>query len=493
LSGVPIPPTIEEIAVTLVGGPMPAPSLRRTALAVGLLAALLAPLPALAAETTVVVRWNEALLQAVRNTGLAPMFTARALAVVHTSVYDAWAAYDDVAVGTRLGGGLRRPPAERNDANRAKAVSFAAYLALVDLFPTQRSALFDPLLAHLGYSASDTAGAAAIGRAAAEAVLAFRHADGSNQLGDHPQGTPGVAYSDYTGYQPVNDGATVVDPNHWQPLLNPNGTTQRFLAPHWGLVTPFALDTAGAFRPDPPPLFPHGLFRKEAREILHDSARLDDVQKVIALYWADGPNTETPPGHWNLFAQFVSARDAHTLAQDVKMFFALNNALLDAGIAVWECKRHFDYTRPVTAIRYLWGGKPVRAWAGPGLGTRLIDGASFRSYIATPPFAEYVSGHSTFSSSAAGVLRAFTGRDTFGGQVTFPAGASAVEPGLVPARPVTLRWRTFSEAADQAGISRRYGGIHFESGDLQGRALGRRIAQAVWAKASAYFEGTATP
>ena len=471
---------------------MPTPPGRRLALAVACLTAW-AAVPTHAAEPNVAVRWNGALLQAIRNTSFAPMYAARALAVVHTSAYDAWAAYDDVAVGTRLGGALRRPAAERTEANKAKAVSFAAYRALVDLFPTQKAALFDPLLASLGYAPGDTAGAAAVGTAAADAVLAFRHADGSNQLGDHPQGTPGVAYSDYTAYAPVNDSATVVDPNHWQPLQNANGTVQRFLAPHWGLVTPFALDSAGAFRPDPPPLFPHGLYRKEANQILHFSAQLDDEQKVIATYWADGPNTESPPGHWNLFAQFVSQRDAHTLDDDVQMFFVLGNAMLDASVAVWECKRHFDYVRPVTAVRYLYAGKPVRAWAGPGLGTRLIDGSAFRPYIGTPPFAEYVSGHSTFSAAAAEVLRSFTGSDAFGAQVTVAAGATPVEPGLVPARAVTLRWRTFSEAADQAGLSRRYGGIHFESGDRQARELGRKIGQAAWARATALFAGAPTP
>jgi hypothetical protein len=464
---------------------------------IGASAVLLAlAVPALAAvpsAPTVVVRWNQSLLQAVRNTASNPVITARALAVVHTSMYDAWAAYDPVAVGTRLGGSLRRPPAERTDANKARAVSFAAYRALVDLFPTQQAGLFDPLMADLGYEPADTSGAAGVGQAAADAVIAFRHADGSNQLGDHPQGTPGVAYSDYTGYQPVNDPTTVVDPNHWQPLLNQNGTAQRFLAPQWGRVAPFALAAGDALRPDPPPLHPARGYRREARQILHFSARLGDRQKVIATYWADGPNTETPPGHWSLFAQFVSQRDAHTLDRDVRMFFALGNALLDASIGVWECKRHFDYVRPITAIRFLYAGQPVRAWAGPGQGTQVIDGGEFRTYIATPPFAEYVSGHSTFSAASAEILKSFTGRDRFGGEVTIAAGATPIEPGLVPAQPVTLRWATFSQAADQASLSRRYGGIHFESGDLQARSLGRKIGQAVWAKAQTYFDGTATP
>ena len=125
-------------------------------------------------------------------------------------------------------------------------------------------------------------------------------------------------------------------------------------------------------------------YRKEVNQILHFSAALTDRQKMVATYWADGPATETPPGHWNLFAQFVSRRDRHSLDEDVQMFFALGNALLDASIAVWEAKVHYDYIRPVGAIRFIYAGKPVRAWGGPGQGTVLIAGESWRSYIGTP-------------------------------------------------------------------------------------------------------------
>jgi hypothetical protein len=469
---------------------------RRTAVGRMILAVLLLSSVAAtraAAQTNVAVRWNQTMLQAVRNTGFAPMFTARALAVVHTSMYDAWAAYDPVAVGTQLGGSLRRPAEEHTLANKGRATSYAAYRSLKDLFPTQ-GALFDAVMADLGFDPADTSTdpttPTGIGNITAAAVIAFRHHDGSNQLGDENGGAP---YSDYTGYVPVNGPDEIIDPNRWQPLKNPAGAVQTFLAPHWGLVAPFALAEAGQLRPDEPPLHPHGLYRKEATGILHLSAGLTDETKVIATYWADGPNTETPPGHWSLFAQFVSERDAHTLDQDVKMFFALGNALLDASIAVWECKRFFDYVRPITAVRYLYDGKPVRAWAGPYLGTQIISGETFRSYIGTPPFAEYVSGHSTFSAASAEILKSVTGSDAFEASVTIPAGASPVEPGAVPAEPLTLSWATFSEAADEAGISRRYGGIHFESGDLQARDMGRQIGALAWEKAGTYFDGSAAP
>jgi hypothetical protein len=435
------------------------------------------------ASDHVALQWNQRLLQAVSNTRFAPMLTARALAITHTCMYDAWAAYDGVADGVYWTRDLRQPAAERTEAAKAEAVSFAAHLALVDLFPSQAS-LFDALLAELAYPAPGLPGL--IGQEACQAVLHSRHHDGSNQLGDlHPG-----SYSDYSGYMAVNTVDAVIDPNRWQPLMTPAGA-QQFLTPHWGLVQPFALASLDEMRPDPPPQYPHGGYIKEANQVLHMSARLDDVSKMIAEYWADGPGSTTPPGHWNLLAQAVSRRDGRTLDEDVKLFFALGNALLDASIAVWDCKRVFDSERPVTAIRFLYRGQPVRAWAGPGLGTRLIDGQQFRSYIPTPPFAEYVSGHSAFSAAGAEVLTAFTGSDLMGLSVTLPAGSSMIEPGVTPANPVTLTWRTFSDAADEAGRSRRFGGIHFESGDLAARVLGRRAGSLVVNKSRQYFDGTA--
>jgi Domain of unknown function (DUF6851)/VCPO second helical-bundle domain len=446
-----------------------------------------------ATDDGVVLQWNNALLQAVRNTGFPPMRVARGLAIVHTCMYDAWAAYDPVAVGTQLGDSLRRPIEEHTQANKEKAVSFAAYRALVDLFPGQQSPLFDPLMSSFGYDPSDTTTDTStpqgIGNVACAAVIQFRHADGSNQLGDINGGAP---YSDYTGYAPVNDPFQISDPNRWQPLLTAGGTAQVFLAPHWGLVTPFALITADELRPKPPAQFGTNAYEQQAREVVDLSSKLNDQTKAVALYWADGPNTETPPGHWNLFAQFISHRDAHTLDEDVKMFFILGNAMLDVSIAVWECKRFYDYIRPISAVRYLYAGQQIQAWGGPGQGTQTISGENFRSYIPTPPFAEYTSGHSAFSSASAEVLRRFTGSDSLGASFTVLAGSSFVEPGFAPLADVTLSWATFTEAAVEAGLSRRYGGIHFKEGDLYSRKIGRQIGARCIDKAQTYFNGTAS-
>jgi hypothetical protein len=108
--------------------------------------------------------------------------------------------------------------------------------------------------------------------------------------------------------------------------------------PHWRRVTPFALTSSSQFRPPAPARYGTRAYWAQAAEIVFRSATLNDRSKAIAVYWADGPSTETPPGHWMLVAQAVSARDRHTLDDDVKMFFALGNALLDASIAAWDCK-----------------------------------------------------------------------------------------------------------------------------------------------------------
>jgi hypothetical protein len=231
------------------------------------------------------------------------------------------------------------------------------------------------------------------------------------------------------------------------------------------------------------------------QEVINLQAKLTDEQKVVAEYWADGPSSEFPPGHWCTIAQYVSQRDGHTLDDDVKMFFLVANAVFDASIAAWTAKIRYDYVRPVTAVRYVKRGKKIRAWAGPGLGTRVIDGETWLPYqistFRTPPFSEYISGHSTFSMAGATVLRRFKGSDEYGDCASFPPGWSKVEPGFAPSDDVTLCWETFTEAAEQAGISRLYGGIHFRQGNLEGLNVGRQVGEQVWAKAQTYFNGTA--
>ncbi len=434
-----------------------------------------------------VVPWNSAALQAIGDTVTGPTIGARGLAIVHTSMYDAWTTYDKNAIPTQNNGITKQ---KDKGTFAPQAVSFAAYLALVDLFPSEIT-VFNNLMSSLGYDPADTSTntstPSGVGNVAAQAVLNYRHQDGSNQLGNAP-GSSGP-YSDYTGYTP-----TLGNVDHWQPLPLPAGGTQKFLTPQWGQVKPFALASASQFRPAGPYLSSQSSFTDQVNAALQLSAGLNDTSKMTAEYWADGPHSVTPPGHWDLLSQFVlaqeaSKKDKHALSDDIMLFFILTNAIFDASIACWECKRYYDSCRPISAVHTLFGGKQITAWAGPKQGTQTFDGSLWISYIKTPAFPEYVSGHSTFSAAGAYVLKQATGSDTFGDSYTAAVGSSTIEPGVTPTSSVTLSWPTFSAAAIEAGMSRRYGGIHFQKADEDGRTLGQQVAAQAWTKAVSYISG----
>jgi hypothetical protein len=192
----------------------------------------------------------------------------------------------------------------------------------------------------------------------------------------------------------------------------------------------------------------------------------------------------------------VSERDRHTDDEDVKMFFALSNALSDTAIAAWDAKLAYDSERPITAIRYLMNGKTIIGYGpqGPAAGLRTIAGEAWLPYqpitFPTPPFPEHVSGHSAFSAAAAEVLKRYTGSDTYGATYTKPARSMALEPSL-PSADVTLHWASFTEAADEAGISRVYGGIHFDNGNAAGKELGRAVGALAFERAQRYWQGQA--
>ncbi|HEV2824144.1 MAG TPA: phosphoesterase, partial [Actinomycetota bacterium] len=298
------------------------------------------------ADDNVVLRWSEQTLAAIRALKTGPTINARALAIVHTAMFDAWAAYDAKAVGTRLGGSLRRPAAERTDAYKSQAVSYAAYRALLNVFPA-RAADFRGLMTAMGYDPDDTstdpASPTGVGNQAAAAVLAFRAADGSNQAN---------GYADTSGYVPVNTPDQVNDPFRWQPLRHPNASgatvVQKYLTPHWQNVTPFALTSPNQFLPPGPTQRTLLQLDQEITDTLLQSATLTALSKVRAEYWADGPDSETPPGHWLLFAGAVCRARGYNLDQSAKLPFALANAQLDASITAWNAKLRWDYVRPIT-------------------------------------------------------------------------------------------------------------------------------------------------
>ena len=163
---------------------------------------------------------QEATARDVDRYGARPTVVSRTLAIWATAVFDAWAAYDDKAVGSRLGASLRRPPAERTLANMQTAISYASYHALMFCYPESKDWLTGEM-SRLGYDpaaqSSDLASPIGVGLAAAHAVLEYRRRDGSNQFGDEPGGN-GTPYGDTTGYSPINPPDRIVDPDRWQPI-----------------------------------------------------------------------------------------------------------------------------------------------------------------------------------------------------------------------------------------------------------------------------------
>lgn len=522
---------------------------------------------------TVSVMWDRTVQQAViDHDGFnGPTLASRAYAMVHTAIYDAWASYDATAVRVSFDANGNNAGLEAaafaTDANKAKAMSYAAYTILNNLYPDQK-ALFDSVLqGRYGYDPDgDGSLEAQIGMDAAADLIALRFTDGANQAGNYagdftPTNPNPLEINDITAWTPES---VPVDPEDTSP-------EQRFLTPQWGGVESFALpefangetDFATVAPPAPKDFFVNALagsvldfeareitlsgavtvngidysaddvlavskdligpvinqgFIDQALEVVAYSANLTDKQKIIAEFWEDAGGTAFPPGTFMTFGQYVSARDGHTLGQDAAMFLAMGNAVMDAGIATWHTKVETDYVRPVRAIRDLgelgligeWGvdeltgeeGYVIEAWGGyepetrEGLGTMTILAENFQTFqrpfdASSPPFAEYTSGHSGFSSAGAQVLKMFTGSDDFGGSVTFTPGSTQFELG-VPELETVLDWATFTDAANEAGLSRLYGGIHFSDGNLNGLALGRDVGAHAYLLSQAFIDGTAT-
>lgn len=482
-------------------------------------------------QQSVVAQWNELQLQVIREGGPAPTPTTYQLHLATAAIYDAYAALSPTASGNYSD---IETSVENTDANLAEAISYAAFTVMSQLHP-ERAADFEAFLVELGYDpanvSTDPDTAAGLGNLAAQNVFAARADDGSNAAN---------GFADTTGFVPVNSadptsdrapGGANFDPNQWQPLREPNGTLtdangipifdnddpstfrdQIALTPHWGQVDSFALASNDQFRPPAPPQlgdfseYVDGLgnvttgdaaYRAQIAEVLEISANLTDEQKVIAEYWANGPRGETPPGHWFQIAQDLSLREGHGNAQDAEMFFALGTALFDAGIATWEAKYVYTYIRPYSAIRDLFFDQEIQAWGGPNQGTQTILGQDWLPYqdvtAPTPPFPEFVSGHSTFSTAAAGTLAAYLGSDVYYDGTSVSnydldgvAGVDLIgeyitsdltfEDRADGGEPIVLRWETLSEAAREAGQSRIFGGIHVQDGNLFGLEVGERVA-----------------
>jgi len=555
-----------------------------------------------------------------------PTVHARNLFHVSLAMYEAWAAYAPEASAWMFdesAAAFGQP-----QSNREIAISYAAYRLLVNRFsgsPGAATSLaaFSTCMQALGQDPALTATSGsspqAIGNRIAAAIVAFGLLDNSNQ--QH-------SYLDTTFYFPVNSPMLVqlpgtgglVDINAWQPLIPPDAPgVQNFLTPHWSLVTPFAIvrpaPNATYLDPGPQPKLGgagDAQLRQDVLNVIRYSSRLDpddgvqinisprlvgnsalgtnngqghplnpvtglpyadnlvlrgDWGRVLSEFWADGPLSSTPPGHWNEIANEVSDHPTTVkriggngpllsdLDWDIKLYFTLNGALHDTAIATWEVKRKYDASRPITLIRemgslgqssnpalpaYHVNGLPledglvelitaassaagqrhahlaahvgeiaIHAWLGhpanpateyAGAGwIRAVEWIPYqkKSFV-TPPFAGYTSGHSGFSRAAAEVLTGLTGSPYFpGGLGEFVADAGgngsfhlAFEYG--PTLTTRLQWASYYDAADEAGLSRIYGGIHPAYDDFPGRVIGHEAGLAALSTALPLF-GTPLP
>ena len=464
--------------------------------------------------------WLEVALEATAREhdrmGARPTVGSRMLMIITTAMYDAWAAYDEKAVGTRLGGKLRRPKSEHTEANKRIAIAFATYRAMLDQFPEDKAWLDEQMIKR-GYDPNDTTTDVTkpqgIANVSTAALLEYRHRDGANQLGDE-LGSNGKPYSDYTFYRPVNPWNKIIDPDCWQPIeftmLDGKKATPGFLTPHWYRVKPVALERSDMFRPGPPPKVNSEQMKKEVDEVLMFNGNLNLEQKAIVEFMRDGPRSTGQSGHWLKFAQAVSMRDKNDVDKDVKMYFAVAAVVFDAFIACWETKRFYDSARPWTLIRHYYKGQKVRGWGGAGKGVTMLPAEEWHPYsplsFITPPFPGYVSGHSTVSAASAKMLEMYTGSDNFGATETRHAG-ELTEPniscevkqmvdgkmatGITGDGVIVLQLPTFTKTAEMAGISRVMGGYHIQTDNTAGLDLGRKVAVHIFPKIQSYFDGTA--
>jgi len=445
---------------------------------------------------------EEVTAREVEANGARPTIGSRTLAIWATAMFDAWAAYDRQAVGSRLGGSLRRPESERTLENKKKAISYASYKALLFAYPEAKDYLAGEMK-KLGYDPAndsvDPAKPEGIGNLAAQAVIDYRRHDGANQFGDETGGN-GTPYGDYTYYVPVNPVDRIVDPDRWQPitftLKDGRKVTPGFLTPHWYRVKPFLLDRSSQFRPPPPPrtTTDNDALRKEADQVLSYNTNLSNYQKAVVEFMRDGPRSTGQSGHWLRFAQDVSRRDKHDLDKDVKLYFVIANVAFDAFISCWETKRYYDSSRPWTLVHYYHKGEQIKAWAGVDGGIKEMAAEDWSPYspqsFITPPFPGYTSGHATVSGACSKILELFTGSDVYG----FAERRRHCELTEKTAGDMmTLDMPTWSATAEMAALSRALGGYHIPTDNNVGLKVGREIAVWSWPRYQQYFDGTAKP
>ncbi len=404
-----------------------------------------------------VTRWNDVLLEVYRDVGGAPGPLARGGAMVHAAVYDAVSSIVPFAEPY-----LVRVPTVGN-ASLGAAVAHAAHDALAAAFPTTRVDLQGELGKALALLPPSTSGAqlaagAAVGRAAAAAMVAARQDDGSAVETGHADGR---------------------HPGQWRRTdASPAAT------PHWGRVRPFTMTSGSQFRPPPP------AGHQSTTELLRSAeyaAQLSEVQAVggvlstsrtadqtaLARFWAnDLDGTYKPPGQLFAITQAVAAARMMDVLEDARLFALVALAMADAAIVAWDAKYDatIDLWRPETAIHLaddpVMGDDNPATTADPTWQPLSSDPASGRHF--SPPFPAYVSGHATFAGAHAAVLRGVVGTDN----VSFEA---PTDDPNVPAGTVRT-FQSFGAAARENAASRVYLGVHFrwdgDHGVLSGTALG---------------------
>jgi len=419
-----------------------------------------------------------------------PTVTSRILALIWVSVFDAWSRYDTKATPLFLTSVDRRPSTDHTLRNKEIAISYAAYRAMLRYYFSD-SLLLRKKMIEFGLDPDDTSEdpttAVGIGNLAARMVIEKHLHDGANQMGDMPN-SQGIAYGDYTGYLPLNSADEMKNVSRWQPKYFSDGKGGKFapgcLTPHWGKVIPIALDSASQFRSPPPPKIGSKELIEEVEEVVALQSNLTNEQKALVEFMRDGPKSVQQAGHWFIFAQNVSVRDRHTLDDDVKLYFLVEVAAMDAFIAAWDTKMYYDFARPYALVHEYFGDKPIKAWGGPAVGMIQVKGTDWRPYspdtFLCPPFPSYVSGHSCVSGACSEALRLFTGSDEFGEEVRLVPGLLTEPENLGDT--VVLKFSTFTETANMAGLSRVLGGYHIQSDNVEGLTLGRNVAKTVWEK-----------
>ena len=424
---------------------------RRTLLGAAALPLLLSlPRPARAADdgAALLDEWYRLVLELVRHTATySPPVASRSFAYLGITLHESLVGGPGGLVS--LAGqvhGLTPLPKAPAGLDSALVLQGAFSTAIPVLFsrtgPTGQRAMAamtakqDKALAGRADAAVEKA-SRAHGAAVAAHILAWAETDGGAEIEN--MGFPMEAAKDKL-------------PSQWVPTSKV-AVQQAPLLPYWGNVRTFALSSGADCGLPPPPEFseePGSAFYNEAKEVYDTSRNLTDEQKLIARFWSDDPMlSSTPPGHWIAIMLGIFARDSTPVDRQAEVLAVLGIAVADAFIACWDAKFKYDLVRPITYIR------------------RLID-PKWEPLLNTPPFPEYPSGHSTQSGAAAGVLTALYGEN-------FAFDDAAHEDDGLPVR----HFNSFAEAADEAAISRLYGGIHYRAAIEQGLAQGACIAARV--------------